>query len=476
MSDDEFGDFSDASWTGMNVQAPESAKTEPEKRLPKDPLSVSSAFAATAVAASGDEWFKAESPPPFSIPPGEEVQWPQEKATSSEFNAFAAETNLKESVDPDDTQQLGTTENREVGGAVEPEQTSADEELPTAADDKKGESVDDNDDDFGDFGDFSSSAPGSNFGDFSSAVPDTTAFGNFSSGKAAEFGDFSSSTAGTAFGDFTAASPSPVPAPHSPSPQLSNDQLVKATFGIKTLKLGTFSNIRLLQQPLSLWDGLKTTCNILGERFDLQSSQSGQKMLGVLHVDVHNVLSPGFGGLPIPFFGDSFLSPAWEGGCVQFPQESTLLDFTPAAAQILNPAKGLTQEVANNPVSTGLPDTNTNALLDLEFFTGSPAVPGTPTGQSSSGTLANSDLMALGLFSEDTFSNQAQESMAAGPKQSDNLAKIFESLPQHSKGKDSLSAETKALLETLPDLSFMHAKVLMFPTHFVATEVQSKVN
>ena len=61
-----------------------------------------------------------------------------------------------------------------------------------------------------------------------------------------------------------------------------------------------------------------------------------------------------------------------------------------------------------------------------------------------------------------------QEAISAAPKGSDSFAKIFENLPQH-KAKGDLSEKAQAVLRTLPDLSFMHARVLMFPTRFATS-------
>ena len=40
----------------------------------------------------------------------------------------------------------------------------------------------------------------------------------------------------------------------------------------------------------SIWSALKTASNTLGSRFDLETSQSGQHLLNVLHIDIHSVV------------------------------------------------------------------------------------------------------------------------------------------------------------------------------------------
>jgi hypothetical protein len=341
------------------------------------------------------------------------------------------------------------------------------------------------DDEFGNFG--SASADFGDFGDFSSSSNTVDTFGQFSS------------TGDSAFGVF-ASSPTPVPATQSQTlehtvattskhPHISLDsgsvQRVLVDTFVLTHNLQSDCkqlDLQLSGQNRADWNLLKNMSNELKGRFNIKDCETHQHLLDVLHIDVHAVFSPGFGGDPLPFFGnvgwlESELSSAAAAG-LSVPVANTLLDLSASPVPSAPPPGPQVAEFTQNssvPENTGVAPSNVTAdigMLDLDFFGASPASPSSPSGEMGGG-LALADLQALGLILEPSSrrSNTVASESKDPPPSSDPLAKVF-ALAGQSTGTWSaqnfvtgaeLSPEAGAVVASLPDLSFVHSTVLMFP-------------
>ncbi|XP_078671977.1 uncharacterized protein LOC144911652 isoform X3 [Branchiostoma floridae x Branchiostoma belcheri] len=362
-----------------------------------------------------------------------------------------------------------------------------------------GKSEDDRTDDFGEFSAPGPKADDSEFGEFSTgdgkddwaSFSGPSDFGEFSQGqeKSAEEGDtFGSfaSTSGPEFGDFggfqqTSSSTSTSKTGQAgdaflncfPVKQLgSSDILLELLLDIITQQSAPEPDSKDKDNkttPLHLWDSLKDIDSTHALSFTWTQSQERERLLCSLGVDTRNILLPGKKALPA------------------YAASLGMLEPTKGPLQPVSAAEKITSLTVDEPVqlkdnskesippaefdwdSSGLinpldASTSGSTVLNLDFFASIDDDLGT---SSKSPAPLDAALMGLGLDLSPSLApppgskpqSTTYDSLLASIKTS---ATITAPLRKEDVDKD-LSEEARGIMSRLPDLSFMTAKVLMFP-------------
>ncbi|CAH1262086.1 AFTPH [Branchiostoma lanceolatum] len=451
--DDEFSDFASTQ------------ETPQDETLPIDSLS-------DEACPSGDRSTKPDGDFVESEDLATQVEDVQSKP-SGDKDLSSQDTNIVEkSVDDNDKPAYDSTGDDgedDFGDFTSTDQpTSAD----TAAEDfSVVKSEDDRTDDFGEFSAPGPKAEDSEFGEFSTgdskeddwaSFSGPSDFGEFSEGQEKptkeedKFGSFAS-TSGPEFGDFGGFQQTSSSASTSISGSQAGDAFLNCfpvkQLGSSEVLLELLLDIITQQSaqagpdskdkkttPLHLWDSLKDIDSTHALSFTWMHSQERERLLCSLGVDMRNILLPGKKALPA------------------YAASLGMLEPTKGPVQPVSAAEKITSLTVDEPVQ--LKDNSKESIPPAEFD------------WDSSGLVNPLDapldaaLMGLGLDLSPSLApppgskpqSTTYDSLLASIKTSATIT-----TPLRKDVDKDLSEEARGIMSRLPELSFMTAKVLMFP-------------
>ncbi|XP_035664999.1 aftiphilin-like isoform X2 [Branchiostoma floridae] len=439
--------------------------------------------------------------------------------------AQGEDVQIRPSVDQDITSQDTSVVGKSVDDSAEPtadgdeeddfgDFTSTEQPLSadTAAEDfSTGKSEDVRTDDFGEFSAPGPSAEDGDFGEFSTgdskeddwaSFSGPSDFGEFSQGQEKStkeedtFGSFAS-TSGPEFGDFggfqqtsTSASTSKAgdaflncfPVKHLGSSEVLLELLLDII--TKQSALTGPDSKGKKTTPLHLWDSLKDIDSTHALSFTWTQSQERERLLCSLGVDTRNILLPGKKALPAYAASLGMLEPT-KGPLqpVSAAEKITSLtvdepvqlkdnskesippaEFDWDSSGLVNPLDGFQMRDEFGNVTGGRSaSTSGSTVLNLDFFASIDDDLGT---SSKSPAPLDAALMGLGLDLSPSLApppgskpqSTTYNSLMASIKTSATIT-----TPLRKDVDKDLSEEARGIMSRLPDLSFMTAKVLMFP-------------
>ncbi|XP_035665230.1 aftiphilin-like isoform X5 [Branchiostoma floridae] len=399
--------------------------------------------------------------------------------------AQGEDVQIRPSVDQDITSQDTSVVGKSVDDSAEPtadgdeeddfgDFTSTEQPLSadTAAEDfSTGKSEDVRTDDFGEFSAPGPSAEDGDFGEFSTgdskeddwaSFSGPSDFGEFSQGQEKStkeedtFGSFAS-TSGPEFGDFGGFQQTSTSASTSKAGSQAGDAFLNCFpvkhLGSSEVLLELLLDIITKQSaltgpdskgkkttPLHLWDSLKDIDSTHALSFTWTQSQERERLLCSLGVDTRNILLPGKKALPA------------------YAASLGMLEPTKGPLQPVSAAEKITSLTVDEPVQ--LKDNSKESIPPAEFD------------WDSSGLVNPLDapldaaLMGLGLDLSPSLApppgskpqSTTYNSLMASIKTSATIT-----TPLRKDVDKDLSEEARGIMSRLPDLSFMTAKVLMFP-------------
>ncbi|XP_028830380.1 aftiphilin a isoform X2 [Denticeps clupeoides] len=223
----------------------------------------------------------------------------------------------------------------------------------------------------------------------------------------------------------------------------------------------------------TVWHQLQDIHNAFGLRYQWGGSHSNKTLLCSLGIDTRNILFTGQKKQPVivPMYAASLgmLEPTKEPmKPVSAAEMIASIAQTPAAASEMGSCPSYTAQEALPPVqfdwsSSGLTNpldaSGGSALLNLDFFG--------PVEESASSSATSIPGVDPELY-ELTTAKLDQNS--TGSRVADAFARLMSTVEKNStstrkpRKEENLSEEALKVICSLPDLSFMQAKVLMFPT------------
>ncbi|XP_054758993.2 aftiphilin-like isoform X1 [Lytechinus pictus] len=361
----------------------------------------------------------------------------------------------------------------------------------------------DDDDDFGDFG--------SNPGPSSSSVmdPRNDEFGTFSSNDGSTLGDSSvKSTKSDDFGLFgssrTVSGSTIPPGTGSVSSKVPIggrvERLFKSCFpgslqGASTNQpVHTLQKIITVKEPVPaktktgkssatngmVWLSLSDMENTMAQKYHWNDSKNSGKLLLSLGIDSRNILPPGRGGRPLFAQELGMLTPSKPGeGSDKIPLGGTS-DVSSAAEDGISTNSSVTEDTVPKAEfdwsNSGLINPLDANSLNLDFFANE-RKSSSSRHKSRSVQKVDPELLDLAVSpsepplqpaltpSSSSTNQPSSSSQRKSPNALDEILKHSSSsmVKQKPKREAGLSSEANSVLDSLPDLSYMLAKVLMFP-------------
>ncbi|XP_020659012.3 aftiphilin isoform X1 [Pogona vitticeps] len=240
------------------------------------------------------------------------------------------------------------------------------------------------------------------------------------------------------------------------------------------------------RELLDVWTELQDIHDAYGLRYQWGGSHSNKKLLCSLGIDTRNILFTGNRKQPVivPMYaaGLGMLEPTKEPlKPLSAAEKIASLGQTPAISPEMNICAPDQSQESLPPVqfdwsSSGLTNpldaSGGSTLLNLDFFG--------PVDDSSSSTATTIPGVDPELYELTTSKLETSNTIS---KVTDAFAKLMSTVEKASssarkpKKEEQLSEEAAKVISSLPDLSFMHAKVLMFPATLTpSTSCQAKVD
>ncbi|KAM4595136.1 aftiphilin a [Fundulus diaphanus] len=360
------------------------------------------------------------------------------------------------------------------------------------------------DDDFGDF-----NSPRRLSGGRQADFPPSDSFGNFSAAEDSgwsAFGEQQQVEEGEeAWAAFSSVPSGDEAGQEGPSPAVSGTHLVALSSRLQTLFLSCFpadappsqQEDRVLtlgvllepggdrpaprseersgwsrSAPGGVWTQLQDVHEALGLRYQWGGSHCNKVLLCCLGIDTRNILFTGQKKQPVivPMYaaGLGMLEPTKEPVKPVSAAEmiASIAQTPPAAAENSSCPSDPVQEAlppvqfdwSSSGLTNPLDASAGSALLNLDFFG-----PVEDSGSSSSASIPGVDPELFEL------TTAKLDSSGAGSRVADAFARLMSTMEKTStstrkpRKDENLSEEASKLIASLPDLSFMQAKVLMFP-------------
>ncbi|XP_032998626.1 aftiphilin isoform X1 [Lacerta agilis] len=240
------------------------------------------------------------------------------------------------------------------------------------------------------------------------------------------------------------------------------------------------------RELLDVWTELQDIHDAYGLKYQWGGSLSNKKLLCSLGIDTRNILFTGNKKQPVivPMYaaGLGMLEPTKEPlKPISAAEKIASIGQTPLASPEMNICTTDQFQESLPPVqfdwsSSGLTNpldaSGGSTLLNLDFFG--------PVDDSSSSTTTTIPGVDPELYELTTSKLETSNSTS---KVTDAFAKLMSTVEKAStsarkpKKEEQLSEEAAKVISSLPDLSFMHAKVLMFPATLTpSTSCQGKVD
>lgn len=226
-----------------------------------------------------------------------------------------------------------------------------------------------------------------------------------------------------------------------------------------------FVALACCEAHLRLWEELQDLDRAPSLKFSWNGSLSCQHLLQSLSIDSRNILR----NPSVPLFAShlGLLEPQRGGGASPSHSAAAAEDEPTASASpsteagtesIIPPAQfDWTSSGLVNPLEQPAAST----LLDLEFLSSLASSTTTPVGRSPPTSSLEKEFLELGNGS----ATMAAPMPSAPSKLQELLRNNVSTLSSTRRRPSMLSSEAQSILDRLPDLSFMQARVLMFPVH-----------
>ncbi|XP_077551069.1 aftiphilin-like isoform X1 [Haemaphysalis longicornis] len=226
-----------------------------------------------------------------------------------------------------------------------------------------------------------------------------------------------------------------------------------------------FVALACCEAHLRLWEELQDLDRAPSLKFSWNGSLSCQHLLQSLSIDSRNILRnpsvPLFAshlGLLEPQRGGGGASPSHSASAEDEPAASAPPSTEAGADSLIPPAQfDWTSSGLVNPLEQPAAST----LLDLEFLSSLASSTATPVGRSPPTSSLEKEFLELGNGS----ATMAAPTPSAPSKLQELLRNNVSTLSSTRRRPSMLSSEAQSILDRLPDLSFMQARVLMFPVH-----------